>query len=332
MLLQLSAIIIGFVLLALTADRFVFGASVLAEKLGVSPLLIGLTIVAFGTSAPEIFVAAAAALQGNTNLALGNAVGSNIANVGLVLGAAAIIAPSYLVINRSLLVKEIPFMFVAMGLCTIFFLNDYLSQLEALALLLGLAVFIGWTIHSARQERAIDSTQADGVDDDIDPEKISQFQKTSYLIAMVWLLLGLIGMALSSKLLVWGAQEIALGFGVSELVIGLTIVAIGTSLPEVAASVTSSLKGQTELAIGNVIGSNIFNILAVVGTAGVINPSAIEAGLLSRDTVVMIAMSVFLILLIKPFRGKVHRLTRLHGLYLLIAYLAYLGYLIYQNT
>ena len=315
MLLATAAVFGGLVLLVVAADRFVYGASGLAFNLGVSPLMIGLTIVAFGTSAPEIFVSAAAALQDNPNLAIGNAIGSNIANVGLVLGLTAIIVP--IAVHADVVQRQFPIMFLVMAISLVIFFNNDLSFFEAIMLLLALLIFIVYTVVNEKKQTP-----------DID-EVVEDLNNPKPLISVLWLIAGLILLVVSSKVLVWGAVDIARAFGVSDLIIGLTIIAIGTSLPEVATSIASAVKGKPDLAIGNVVGSNIFNLLAVIGTAGVIAPTSINPDVMNRDVVVMFAITILMVLLISPWRNK-HILSRSGGLILLAGYIAYLLFLIIQ--
>ena len=317
MLLAALAVFGGLVFLVLSADRFVFGASGLALNLGVSPLMIGLTIVAFGTSAPEIFVSAAAALQNNPNLAIGNAVGSNIANVGLVLGLTALIVP--VAVHRSVIEQQFPIMFLVMALSVAIFFNDYLSRMEAIGLLGMLLGFILYTVLNEKKQTPV----VDAADVNLNTPKTAT--------SVFWLVAGLVMLVISSKILVWGAVEIAKSLGVSDLVIGLTIIAIGTSLPEVATSIASALKGNPDLAIGNVVGSNIFNILAVIGTTGIIAPTVIYPDVMNRDVIVMIAVAILMFLLVTPWRRS-HTLGRFGGMLLLACYLAYLTYIVISTV
>lgn len=312
MLLAVLAVLGGLILLVLSADRFVFGASGLALNLGVSPLMIGLTIVAFGTSAPEIFVSAAAALQDNPNLAIGNAIGSNIANVGLVLGVTAVILP--VAVHRSVIEQQLPIMFLVMAVCAVIFLNDYLSRIEAIALLLILVIYIVITVLNEKKQIPIVVKPG------------TKINAPRPAVSLFWLIAGLVLLVVSSKILVWGAVEIATKLGVSDLVIGLTIIAIGTSLPEVATSIASTLKGSPDLAMGNVVGSNVFNLLAVVGTTGLLAPTSIYPEVMNRDVIVMIAITVLMVVMLTPWRTS-NNLSRLSGFILLACYLAYLTYI-----
>lgn len=316
MLLAALAVLGGLILLVLSADRFVFGASGLALNLGVSPLMIGLTIVAFGTSAPEIFVSAAAALQNNPNLAIGNAIGSNIANVGLVLGLTALIVP--VAVHRGVIEKQFPIMFAVMAISVVVFLNDYLSRFEAIVLTLVLLIFIVVTVLNEKKQIPVIE------------ERDIKLNAPRPAVSVFWLITGLTLLVVSSKILVWGAVEIATELGVSDLVIGLTIIAVGTSLPEVATSIASAMKGSPDLAIGNVVGSNIFNLLAVIGTVGLITPTSIYPDVMNRDVIVMIVISVLMVVMITPWRSM-NILNRSSGFILLACYLCYLTYVCIQT-
>lgn len=317
MLLAGLAVLAGLILLVYSADRFVYGASGLALSLGVSPLMIGLTIVAFGTSAPEIFVSAAAALQDNPNLAIGNAIGSNIANVGLVLGVTALIIP--VAVHRSVIEQQLPIMFLVMAISVVVFVNDYLGRIEATVLLTLLLCFVIFTVLNEKKQTPVAQTSKAG----------SRAPKR--LVSVLWLVTGLLLLVISSKILVWGAVEIARNLGVSDLVIGLTIIAIGTSLPEVATSITSAIKGSPELAIGNVVGSNIFNLSAVVGTTGLLAPTLIYPEVLDRDVLIMILISLLMVILVAPWQNR-NVLSRLGGLLLLGCYLGYLANIVLTSV
>jgi len=295
-ILLIIAIIAGLGLLSWSADRFVTGASGLARGFGVAPLIIGLTIVAFGTSAPEMLVSAMAAWQDNSGIAIGNAVGSNIANMALVLGVAALIAP--LTVHSQTLNREYPLMLVVMLVALALLWNGVLSRLDGSILLAGMVVLVFWTIHLARSAPP---------DDPLETEFSAKLPETVSLGATWWLLLsGLILLLISSRLLVWGAVGIAQAFGVSDLVIGLTIVAVGTSLPELAASVAAVRKGEHDIAVGNVVGSNLFNILAVLGIAGVIGPGGFDAAVLTRDFPLMIGLAIALYIMARGLRNSGH--------------------------
>ncbi len=308
------ALISGLTVLVWSADRFVAGAAGLARALGVSTLIIGLTIVAFGTSAPEMLVSAVAALQGNAGLAIGNAIGSNIANMALVLGVTALIAP--LVVHSNTLNREFPLMLVVMVVALGLLWNGLLSRLDGLILLGGMVAVVVWTIHLARTS---------SVEDPLIEELAEEIPAHMPKGQAWWLLVsGLALLLLSSKLLVWGAVGIAQYYGVSDLVIGLTIVAIGTSLPELAASVMAARKNEHDIAVGNVVGSNLFNILAVLGIAGSIAPTEVDPAVLYRDFPLMLILSMALYLMARGFSREGHGIIRRWaGLLLLLVFLGY---------
>jgi cation:H+ antiporter len=297
MLLDLIYTFGGFALLLWGADRFVVGAAATANNMGVPPLLIGLTIVGFATSAPEIMVSISAASSGLTDMALGNAIGSNIANVGLVLGATALLRPISGHISGTLS-KELPLLVLLTPATILLFMDDYISRLDATILLTGLVLFLAWMTrlgmsHSTGSDPVI-AEIGDEIPQDLGPGRAS-----------MWIVIGFGILLAGAQLLVTGAENLAQAFGLSELVIGLTIVAIGTSLPELAVSLVSALKGDTGIAVGNVIGSNVFNLLAVVGIAGWINPAALDASIRSFHYPVMIGFTVPLLLIAyNPFGNK----------------------------
>lgn len=306
------AVLVGFALLAWSADRFVDGASSIARILGVPPMIIGLTIVSLGTSAPEIVVAFLAAMDGSPGLAIGNAIGSNIANIGLVLGLTALIAP---VIVRSKLIKrELPILFLVMLLALGLMLDGELGRLDGLVLLAGLVMLFWWlTLLGIRNRK--DALQG-------------EFSKAipangSMKTSVLWFLIGLVLLVAASRLVVWGAVGIAQAFGISDLIIGLTIVAIGTSLPEVMASIVSVFKNEPDIAIGNIVGSNMVNILAVMSVPALIDPQAFDSEVLSRDMPVMFAFTVLLFLVAYGFKGP-GRINRIEGAVLLTGFCAYL--------
>jgi cation:H+ antiporter len=308
------AVLAGLMVLVWSADRFVAGAAGLARALGVSTLIIGLTIVAFGTSAPEMLVSAVAALQGNAGLAIGNAIGSNIANMALVLGVTALIAP--LTVHSNTLNREFPLMLIVMVVALMLLWNGLLSRMDGLILLAGMAAVVLWTIHLARTSGA-----QDPLIEELTEEIPAHMPK-----GRAWWLLasGLALLLASSKLLVWGAVGIAQHYGVSDLVIGLTIVAIGTSLPELAASVMAARKNEHDIAVGNVVGSNLFNIMAVLGIAGTIAPTEVDSAVLYRDFPLMLILAVALYLMARGFSRNGHGIIRRWaGMLLLLVFLAY---------
>ena len=314
MLIAIAAVLIGLILLIWSADRFVDGASATASHLGMSPLLIGLTIVAFGTSAPEMLVSTMAALDDAPGLAIGNAIGSNIANIALVLGATALVSP--LPIKGNLVRVELPILTLATMGAGIVLLDYYLDAVDGGLLLLGLVVCL--YLFKRYQQ---DYSQAASQDHLQDKEK--PLAKMSLKVGIVWLLVGLVLLALGSRILVGGAVYIATSLGVSEMIIGLTIIAIGTSLPELAASIMSARKGQHGIALGNVIGSNIFNLLGVMAIPALISPVVIEADALWRDYGLMLMLTLFILALgFKARRGG--HISRPIGGLLLLIYVMYM--------
>ena len=310
---QLVTVIAGFALLVWGADRFVMGAAATARLLGISPLLIGLTIVGFGTSAPEILVSAVASLQGNPGLAIGNAIGSNITNIALILGTTALVVP--LTVDSGTMRREMPILIGTTVFAYLLLLDGTLDFVDGLTLLFGLLVMMGWVIYVGLSSRDSKDPMAAEYAAEI-PTDLSLTQ------ALLWLLAGGIVLLVGSRMLVWGAVGIAQHFGVSDLVIGLTIVALGTSLPELAAAVASALKNEPDIAIGNVIGSNMFNLLAVLGIPGIISPSVVDPAVLSRDMPIMVALTVALMIMAYGFHGKGH-INRLQASLLLAAYAGY---------
>lgn len=319
MLLASLAIIAGFALLVWSADKFVEGAAASANYAGMPPLLIGMLVVGFGTSAPEMVVSAMAAMDGNPALALGNAVGSNIVNITLILGVTAIIAP--IAVHSSIIRKELPILLLVTLVIGAMLWNHHISTLEAWALIGGFMLLIGWSIWSALHSKG------DHLEQEMDDELSSQ--SMSLKSSIFWLITGLVLLIISSRILVWGAAEIAQQLGVSDLLIGLTIVALGTSLPELAASIVAARKGEHDIAVGNVVGSNMFNSLAVIGIAGTIEPiSNIGAEVFWRDWTSMLFVTGLLLLTAARF-GKSQTISRSEGAVLLVCYLGYNGYLIY---
>jgi len=305
---------VGLVGLVFGADRFVFGASNLARRLGVSPLLVGMLIVGLGTSAPEMLVAATAAIEGNGGLALGNGVGSNITNIGLVLGVTALIKPIDL--HRDVVRRELPVVLLITALVAALLVDGSLDRHDG-GLLVGLLiVFLVRTIRSGR-------AAAEQSDEDDDKQVLVGYRR-----ATVWLVVGLALLMVSSRGVVWGASSIASSLGVSDLIVGLTVVAIGTSLPELAASAAAAFKGEHAMAIGNVLGSNVFNLLAVLPFPALFDPGEFEPGLFERDYAMMGALTVLLMLFSIGFRGRQGRINRIEGAVFLLAYFGYLSVLV----
>ncbi len=310
----------GFAILVVAADRFVDGTAAIARNLGISPLIIGLTIVGFGTSAPEILVSGMAAWQGNPGIAVGNAIGSNIANIGLILGLTAILCP--ISFHSRIVRKEMPILLGTSIGCYLLALSDGLSRTDGIVMLGGLAIFLLWLIRDAiqaRQNNARDAAIEEGITTSISTTK-----------ACWWTAAGLIGLLVSSQMVVWAAEELARAFGISDLVIGLTIIALGTSLPELAASITSVLKKEDDIAIGNVLGSNMYNLLAVLALPSLISPGPLEPVVLSRDFPVMIGFTVALFAFGFSFRAH-GRINRIEGLILILGYFGY-QFLVIRGT
>jgi len=318
MTLAVLAMLGGFALLVWSADRFVEGAAATAGYAGMPPLLIGMVVVGFGTSAPEMVISTVAALKGSPNLALGNALGSNIANIGLVLGITALVVP--LAVHSRAERSELPLLLVFSVLVGALIWDGALTRSESL-LLLGLFLgLMSWTIFRVLRQR--EDHQSSAVD-----QKLAD-REMPLRRALLWLTVGLLFLILSSRILVWGAVSIAQSLGVSDLIIGLTIVALGTSLPELATSITAARKGEHDIAIGNVVGSGMFNLLAVIGIAGAIAPmQSMAAEVRLRDWPTMIVMTVALFIMAHGFRGA-GRINRYEGLLLLAGYIAYNVYLI----
>lgn len=318
MILPVLAIILGFLLLLWSADRFIDGASAVAGHIGLPSLVIGMVIVGFGTSAPEIVVSIMAALEGNPELALGNALGSNIYNVGLIIGVTALIVP--IAVHSTIIRRELPLLLLFGGVAGAFFWNDQLGRLESVLLLMGFFGLMAWTTWAALR----------GKGDPLAAETEQELSSPAMTLgrAILWLLVGLALLLVSSRMLVWGAVSVASALGVSDLIIGLTIVALGTSLPELASSIAAVRKGEHDIAIGNVVGSCMFNLLAVVGIAGVIAPmEALSAEVMRRDWPVMMAMVVGLFIMGFGIRGK-GRINRIEASLLLLGLVVYNGWLV----
>jgi cation:H+ antiporter len=319
MLIDILALLLGLVVLVFAADWFVDGASAIARNFGISPLLIGLTIVSLGTSAPEIMVSSLASFQGNPGLAIGNAIGSNIANMGLILGVTALLAP--LAFHSRLLKRELPVLMLISIACYVLAF-DGLSVFDGVLMLLGLVAFLYWLIRTAMAEH-----KSDILTKEVEAEVPETMPNNK---AWIFFVLGLLGLLISSKVLVWAAVNIAHAMGVSDLVIGLTIVALGTSLPELAASIGSVLKGEDDLAVGNVIGSNAYNLLAVFSLPALIAPGPVDVTVISRDFPVLLAFTGVLFILGVGL-SRAGNINRWEGGGLLSAYLFY-QWTIYQSV
>jgi cation:H+ antiporter len=304
-------ILVGLVVLVWSADQFISGAAALADNLGVSPMLIGLTVVGFGTSAPEVLVSTMAAFNGNPGLAIGNAIGSNIANIGLILGFTALLIP--LSVHSSVLRREYPLLLAVSVMAYALMWDGELNRLDGVVLGVTLVGVLGWMIYTAK------TGASDPIAGEFDAEIPHDIPTRK---ALSLLLVGLVFLLVSSRLLVWGASNVASALGVSDVVIGLTIVAIGTSLPELAASITSAMKGEDDLAIGNVIGPNLYNLLAVLSIPGLVAPGAYSPEVMDRDLPVMLILTIFLFFMGHGL-GKQGRINRLEGLLLLLCFIGY---------
>ncbi len=298
---------VGLLLLYFGADYLVNGSSRLALSYGVRPLIIGMTIVAFATSMPELMVSLLAAVKGSSDLAAGNIIGSNVANIGLILGSAALIAP--LRVPLSTLKRELPYMIGASVLLFLFALDGVLNFSDGLLLFLLLLVFLGYCLRCAREQ---------GLERPA-PEALVAKERASRGKDLLFILGGIVGLGVGAELMVRSAVTIARAFGISELVIGITIVALGTSLPELAASLVSAAKGQMDISLGNVIGSNIFNILFVLGICPMIRPLAIDPSVLRFELPVMLLFSIGLL----PLARHQLSLGRGKGALLLSTYLGF---------
>ncbi|GIC76113.1 calcium/sodium antiporter [Moritella sp. F3] len=306
-------LILGLIGLVISADKFVYGAAGLARNLGISPLIIGLTIVAMGSSAPEMMVAVSASLNGAPNTAIGNAIGSNITNITLVLGLTALLKP--LLVGSATIRREIPMVLITTILAGVVLWDLKLEMYEGVILLLLFFITI-LTLTILALKRPSDDPIADEHNDDV-PEGVPTWK------AVAWLIFGMIALPVSSSYLVDSAVVIAQYYGMSDLVIGLTIIAIGTSLPELAASITGVLKGEDDLAMGNIIGSNIFNILAVLSLPGILAPGMIDPAIISRDFYYMLGATIVMLLMAIGFRGRPGRINRIEGGVLLAGFVAY---------
>ena len=316
-MLPAAILLVALGALVYSANLFVTNASAIARHLGLSPLLIGMVIVGFGTSAPEMLVSALAAIEGSSSLALGNAYGSNIANIALILGVTALIRP--MAVQSTVLRKELPILVAVTAVAAWQLRDGLVSRVDAGVLLVLFGGLMAWSIRTGRRDGR--DALATEVEQELDAHPVPLRR------AFVRLVLGLVLLVASARALVWGAVEIARGFGVSDLVIGLTIVAIGTSLPELASSITAARKGEHDLALGNVLGSNLFNTLAVVGIAGAIQPADVGADVLGRDVLVMGVLTVGLFVVGYGFRGA-GRINRVEGAVLVLVYVGYMALLL----
>ncbi|WP_448549721.1 calcium/sodium antiporter [Thalassotalea fusca] len=317
MLVQILILLISLVTLVWSADKFVFGASSIARNFGISPMIIGLTIVAMGSSAPEMMIAATASFQGNVDTAVGNAIGSNITNIALVLGITALFQP--LLVSSATVKRELPLVLGITGLAYWMLFDQYFSHTEGWILMIGFFTYIATllliTLNGAKNH-ALDDAMIIEAEQEV-PEAVS----TGW--SLFWLATGMVLLPLSATYLVDSSVFIARAFGISDLVIGLTVIAIGTSLPELAASIMSIIKKEDDLALGNIIGSNIFNILAVLSLPGIIAPGNIDSNAALRDAPYMLGVTFLLFLACFSRKSGNFRITRLKGGILVMVFIAY---------
>ncbi len=313
-------LIIGLILLVWSADRLVFGAAALAKNLGVTPLVIGMTILAMGSSAPEMMVSATAALAGKTDTAVGNVLGSNIANITIILGITALVKP--LSIASGVIRRELPLMIMVTILAGVLLWDNYLGFYEGILLFVLFAAFIITMLIISKKERKASSAIIEEQESEI-PQGVSNTK------AVIWVVIGLLALPFAADTLVDSAIVIAKYYGMSDLVIGLTIIAIGTSLPELAASLAGIFKGEDDIAVGNIIGSNLFNILAVMGIPGILNPSVLSEHAMGRDFWVMLGVSLLLVIFAL---GKSRSINRIEGGIFFLCFVAYQLYLFTHIT
>lgn len=316
MLIPSGYLVVGLILLIFAADKFILGAAALAKHLGVSTMLVGLIVVGFGTSAPEMVVSAIASFKGNSGLAMGNAIGSNITNIALVLGVGLLITPMQ--VKSKVIKREMPILLMVCLLALFLLLDLSLTFIDGIILLvsmLGVTLLLGFLGMSESK---------DSYSDEIESEYDLSIKMSH---AVLFLLFGVIVLPLASQLMVIGATDIAQYFGVSDLVIGLTIVALGTSLPELAAIIASAAKKEHDLAIGNIVGSNIFNLLGVIGISGVINDYDFSRRFLMFDYLYMVILTVFLFIVSIYFVLKDRFVSRVIGVILVLLYTAYMTWL-----
>lgn len=313
MTIAFAYLIFGLLLLTWSSDTFITGSVCIARYFGVSPMLIGLTIVSLGTSAPEIMVSVMAALHQQGDLAVANVIGSNIANIAFVLGLTVTVRP--IQVKSNVLRREYPILAVITCALVFIFIDGYFARYEGFILCGLLLALISWFVLEAKQKRSTEQAQSEQVD----PESLPMSKAVAYF------LLGVVLLPLSAQLVVQGASQIAEALGVSSVLIGLTIVALGTSLPEAAASVAANLKGEADIAVGNVVGSNMLNIVAVLPCVALISPGTIDKNIIMRDMPIMVMLTIVLWALL--YFGR-NRISRVHGILLLLSYILYIAVLI----
>ncbi len=321
-LMTVGLLIAGLAILTLGADLLVRGASALALVVGISPLVVGLTVVAYGTSAPELAVSLSAGLNGNPDIAVSNVVGSNIFNILFILGACGLIAP--LIVSRQLVSFDVPLMIAASLLAILLGIDGNFGKLDGAILIMGIIVYSGYSILKSRKDEAAkraSSSESPAVASGTAKKVFGQLG----LIAV-----GLVLLVVGSRWFVEGAVEIARAFGISDVVIGLTLVAAGTSLPEVATSIMATIKGERDIAIGNVVGSNIYNILAILGIASVVTPGGlnIPPAMIAVDIPVMLLTALVCL----PIFFTGYRIERWEAALFFLAYVAYVAFLVLSST
>lgn len=329
MLLYFAAFVFGLIALIWSADKFVDGAASVATSMGMSRLLVGMVIVGFGTSAPEMLVSALAAYEGSPGLALGNVFGSNIANIALILGLTILIRP--IKVDRLVMTRELPILLVASLLCLFLLWDGFVSRLDAGILAGAFLLFMGYSIFNGMRGAEQQEFAAETIEKVIEEkeEKDEEEHAMPRNKAFFWVIVGLGALMASSRLLVWASVNLAQSFGVSDVIIGLTIVSIGTSLPELASAIAATRKNEHELVLGNIIGSNFFNTLAVIAIAGAIHPVEVAREFIERD----LAIGIILILLLFVYglrkkKENAGMLSRGEGFTLLVVYALYTSYLI----
>ena len=314
MLLGISLLVFGFVLLIWSASKFTENSIKIANIFQISPLVVGLLVFGFGTSAPELLISSIASFLGNTDLAIGNAVGSNIINIAVVLGICAVITP--IKVKTSILKIEWLLLMFATVLLYILLLDNHISFIDGVILLLFLPILLGISIKKSNNENTI-----------IDIPQFNQTADKTYIVCLK-LLLALVLLLLGAQMVVWGGSKAAIILGVPDLIIGLTLVAFGTSLPELSLSIAAAIKKQHDMIIGNIIGSNIFNTLAITAMPGIINSNYIDASIVSRDLIVVFILSILLFLLAYKM-SKQHIIGRIEGVILLLVAIYYFSLLTY---
>jgi cation:H+ antiporter len=324
LLLPTVLLIIGLVLLVWSSDLFIDGAANVAKHMSISPLIIGVVVLGFGTSAPEILVAILASLDNSPGLAIGNVIGSNIANIALVLGVTAIVAP--IIVKSSLLKREFPIVIGVSVVVYLLILDNNLNFVDGLILLALLIIVMTWMIKA--------NLQLEGTDDPMAEDTIKELSEHEDIpLKKSWVMLvgGLIVLILSAKLMVWGAIDIAHFFKVPDIIIGLTIVAIGTSLPELAAAITAAKKGESDLMIGNILGSNLFNLLAVMAMPALLAPSVMDKTTLAIDYPIMLLLTFAMLFVALPRNGE-SIINRKIGILFMLSFVAYLVSLYFRTV